>query len=114
MEMQVSSVDRFTGAPNIECTGSPVQGRSGGGLFNEAGQLVAICFGALGGEQRGAYSGLPTVHWLLKKHNLSAVYEGTADSTPPATLVADRDEPVIEDRPEVEAPKPKKPVASRP
>jgi thiol-disulfide isomerase/thioredoxin len=114
METKVTAIDRFTGAPNLECTGSPVQGRSGGGLFNEAGQLVAICFGALGGEQRGAYSGLPTVHWLLKKHNLSDVYEGTASSAAGATLVADGGAVVVEDRPEVEAPKPKKPVASRP
>lgn len=119
MEMKVTAVDRFTGAPNLECTGSPVQGRSGGGLFNEAGQLVAICFGALGGEQRGAYSGLPTVHWLLTKHNLSEIYakQTSAATESPAVQHAQADQEVVEDRIPVEAPRskqtPNRPKASK-
>jgi thiol-disulfide isomerase/thioredoxin len=116
MEMQVTAIDRFMGAPNIECTGSPVQGRSGGGLFNEAGQLVAVCFGALGGEERGAYSGLPTIHWLLTKHNLAEIFEATpAAATQVGNLVAEvqQDEPVVEDRIPVPEIKPQR-EASRP
>lgn len=119
MEMQVTAIDRFTGAPNVECTGSPVQGRSGGGLFNEEGQLVAICFGALANEERGAYSGLPTIHWALDKHNLSEIYKASgppASPPPPPRSIAqnspaemeadDEDPPLTADASLPEAPLP--------
>lgn len=106
MEMQVTAVDRFTGAPNLECTGSPVQGRSGGGLFDEQGRLVAICFGALGGEERGAYSGLPTIHWQLAKLNLQELYEPSPERKPSKVTIADNSalETIVEDRPAVSEP----------
>ncbi len=115
MEMQVTAVDRFTGAPNIECTGSPVQGRSGGGLFDEQGRLVAICFGALGGEQRGAYSGLPTIHWQLAKLNLQELYEAPADNPPAKQMLAEnnREETITEDRPAVTEPEVAKTIPRR-
>lgn len=101
MEMQVTAIDRFTGAPNIECTGSPVEGRSGGGLFDEEGRLVAICFGRLDGEPRGAYSGLPTVHWVLEKHELTDIFQSES-TVPPARpqefARSNRDEKITEDR----------------
>lgn len=114
MEMQVTAVDRFTGAPNLECTGSPVQGRSGGGLFDEQGRLVAICFGALGGEERGAYSGLPTIHWQLAKLNLQELYESSQDNKPSKLTIANNsgEETIVEDRPAVN--EPPKPSRERP
>ncbi|HET6422876.1 MAG TPA: thioredoxin domain-containing protein, partial [Planctomycetaceae bacterium] len=35
-ELAVTAINRYDGADNIECTGLPVQGRSGGGLFRGA------------------------------------------------------------------------------
>lgn len=101
MEMQVTAIDRFTGAPNIECTGSPVEGRSGGGLFDEQGRLVAICFGRLDGEPRGAYSGLPTVHWVLEKHELTDIFKSESAAPaaePQAFAQSEHEQQVTEDR----------------
>lgn len=73
--IKVTELNRFLGPDNIECTGMPVQGRSGGGLFDRAGQLVGVCFAVDKEEQRGLYAGLPVVHKLLDDSKLSAIYQ---------------------------------------
>jgi thiol-disulfide isomerase/thioredoxin len=66
----VTYLNRYKGPSNIECTGVPVQGRSGGGLFNQKGELVGICMAADEKGRRGLYVGLPAVQGFLKSCNL--------------------------------------------
>ena len=66
----VTQLNRYDGPSNIECTGVPVQGRSGGGLFNLQGEVIGICMAADPKERRGLYVGLPAVHGFLKACNL--------------------------------------------
>ncbi len=74
-KIQVTELNRFLGPDNIECTGMPVQGRSGGGLFDRSGRLVGVCFAVDKEDKRGLYAGLPVVHKLLDDSQLTALYK---------------------------------------
>ena len=79
---RVTNVDRYQGPPNIEASGAPIEGRSGGGLFNSNGQLVGVCFAADYEGNEGLYTALESIHDELDRLNLSDVYRGAAS---PAT-----------------------------
>jgi thiol-disulfide isomerase/thioredoxin len=71
---RVTNVDRYQGPPNIEASGAPVEGRSGGGLFNSAGQLVGVCFAADYEGNEGLYTALESIHDEMDRLNLSSIY----------------------------------------
>lgn len=75
-QSRVTALDRYHGPPNVETSGAPIQGRSGGGLFNERGELVGICFAADNEGDEGLYAGLASVHAELDKSGLQSVYRG--------------------------------------
>ncbi len=83
---RVTNVDRYQGTPNIEASGAPVEGRSGGGLFNSAGQLVGVCFAADYEGNEGLYTALESIHDEMDRLNLSDVYRnaGQAAANPNA------------------------------
>jgi S1-C subfamily serine protease len=83
---RVTALDRYHGAPNIEAAGAPVQGRSGGGLFNAKGELVGVCFAADNEGDEGLYSSLPSIHAELDVVGMQRIYRGNsiALNTPPA------------------------------
>ena len=90
--MQVAAVDRYLGASTIECTGQPVQGRSGGGLFNQAGELIGVCSAADPAEQRGIYVGLSAVHALLERQGLTALVKpGSGKPAAPHIVAASQE-----------------------
>lgn len=76
----VTRLNRYLGPDNVECTGVPLQGRSGGGLFDSAGRVVGVCFAADPTYQRGLYAGLQPIHDLLTRCHLTS-------------LIANRDQP---------------------
>jgi thiol-disulfide isomerase/thioredoxin len=59
---RIAAVDKYIGFPNIEVQGQPVQGRSGGGLFTAAGELIGVCNAADPEDNEGIYAGLPMIH----------------------------------------------------
>jgi hypothetical protein len=69
-DSQVTKLNRYLGSANIETAGAPVQGRSGGGLFNRRGELVGVCFAADTELDEGLYCGIPVVHEQLRKLGL--------------------------------------------
>lgn len=83
LDTRVNHVDRYQGPPNVEASGAPVEGRSGGGLFNTAGQLVGVCFAADYEGNEGLYTALESIHGELDKMNLSEIYRKTAAATEP-------------------------------
>ncbi|EDL57643.1 thioredoxin domain-containing protein [Gimesia maris] len=87
-KIQVTELNRFLGPDNIECTGMPVQGRSGGGLFDRSGRLVGVCFAVEKDEKRGLYVGLPMIHKLLDEAQLTAIYKepAVAETVPEVKL----------------------------
>jgi thiol-disulfide isomerase/thioredoxin len=71
---RVTSLNRYLGPDNIECTDVPVQGRSGGGLFDTSGRLIGVCIAADQRDQRGLYAGLKPIHELLNQSQLAHLH----------------------------------------
>lgn len=82
-ESQIVDLNRYDGAPNIEASGAPVQGRSGGGLFNAAGELIGVCNFADEPSNEGIYAGLASIHAQLDRIGLTDLYRNPA-ATPAA------------------------------
>jgi len=74
MPTHITWLDRYQGPPNIEATGAPVEGRSGGGLFNDQGQLIGVCFAADYEGNEGLYAALKSIHDELDEKGLSEIY----------------------------------------
>ncbi len=91
-QVQVTALNYYEGPDNVECTGLPVQGRSGGGLFNRRGQLVGVCIAADAERSRGAYAGLLALHALLDEAGLSAVYRSSSSAGEPQVFARSEQE----------------------
>jgi len=74
-QIRITAIDKYEGASTIECEGLPVQGRSGGGLFDTQGRLVGVCINADPAAQRGIYAGLAAIHDLLTQSNFAYLYQ---------------------------------------
>tara|TARA_R110002049_G_scaffold4601_3_gene31753 strand:- start:7825 stop:9240 length:1416 start_codon:yes stop_codon:yes gene_type:complete len=73
-DTRVTGVDKYNqhlGVSNIEISGAPIDGRSGGGLFDDQGRLIGVCNAADYKEDLGIYAGPGSVHWQLEKVNLT-------------------------------------------
>ena len=66
-DSRVTKLNRYMGSANIETAGAPVQGRSGGGLFNSNGELLGVCFAADAQLDEGLYCGTRSVLDRLEK-----------------------------------------------
>lgn len=84
----VTGINKYLGPPNIEVAGRPVEGRSGGGLFNEQGQLIGVCFAADPADDEGVYAGLASIHAELDRLGLSSLYTAKAQPVEPPAAVA--------------------------
>ncbi len=85
-EGRVNSLDRFRGPPNIEVSGQPVQGRSGGGLFNSQGQVIGVCNAADPTDNEGMFAAQDSIYKELDRAGLSFVYK---PASPDPITVAD-------------------------
>ena len=85
----VTAINGVVGPDNLECTGIPKQGRSGGGLYLGSEQ-IGVCILADPKYKRGIYTGMKPVAQLLEKAKLGhlapaslATNEVVADSGSP-------------------------------
>ena len=69
-ETQITCLNRYLGEPNIEVAGAPVDGRSGGGLFDAQGNLVGICNAADHQDNEGIYAGQGQIIYQLQTLSL--------------------------------------------
>ncbi len=85
---KITTLNRYLGPANIEASGSPVTGRSGGGLFSAEGFLIGVCNAADPDLNEGIYAALKEIHHRLDHLNLSFVYRGrpleAVAASPPA------------------------------
>lgn len=79
---RVTSVNRYQGPPNIEVDGAPVEGRSGGGLFNADGELIGVCFAADYEGNEGLFTGLQSIHDELDRLGLSDICAASDGAEP--------------------------------
>lgn len=101
MDMNVVAVNRYEGPENVVCTKDPIQGRSGGGLFNTSGELVGVCSGAFRKAQEGLYSGVKPVIQLAGLKSLGFLFDGEtsafASNDPAPELMTEVDSPFASD-----------------
>lgn len=86
-QLRVTELNKYNGPDTVICSGIPVQGRSGGGLFNQAGKLVGVCFAADADPKTrkpngGVYCGLRPIYALLTKHELQRLVPADEISAP--------------------------------
>ncbi len=93
LETRVTSLDRYQGPPNIEASGAPAIGRSGGGLFNSKNELVGVCNNADPEGNEGIYAGLESIHEELNRLGLKEIYEKPGAKQPTSHAVAGSDAP---------------------
>ena len=71
----ITKLNRFLGPSNIEIAGAPVQGRSGGGLFDARGRLLGVCIAADNDLDEGLFVGPDAIYSQLEKHQLNRLFE---------------------------------------
>lgn len=82
MQSKVTSIDRYVGPPNIQASGAPTLGRSGGGLFDAQGRLIGICNAMDQQDDEGIYAALPLIHWQLAQLGQERLYKGALAQAP--------------------------------
>lgn len=81
-ETSITAVNRYQGHPNVEAARAPEEGRSGGGLFDAAGQLIGVCYAADHQANEGLYASLDSIYQKLDQLNLTATLQTPAASAP--------------------------------
>lgn len=73
---RVLKLARYDGAVKIDIGGRPVEGRSGGGMFNAAGELVGVCNAAAVDYDEGIYSSPENIWFALGRTGLDRILQG--------------------------------------
>lgn len=76
---RVNSLNKFLGPPNLQVSGLPVVGRSGGGLFSNDGLVIGVCISADPSDNEGLYAAAGSIHAQLDRAKLSYVYGSGGD-----------------------------------
>ncbi len=84
----LNKYNQHLGASNIEISGAPIDGRSGGGLFDAQGRLIGVCNAADYKGDVGIYTGPGSIRWQLDRVDLARLYQ-----SPAQTLVAGNNQP---------------------
>lgn len=87
---------------NLEIAGAPIDGRSGGGLFNSNGELIGVCNAADYDDDIGIYAGPGEIYWQLDRVGLQAMMlaatsaseAGAIDSQGPAGAGLETNNPI--------------------
>jgi hypothetical protein len=63
----INKYNQHLGVSNLEIAGAPIDGRSGGGLFDAQGRLIGVCNSADYKGDVGIYAGPGNVRWQLER-----------------------------------------------
>ena len=77
----IKNIAYYDKALKYDIFGRPVNGRSGGGLFNHRGELVGVCNAAAVEVDEGVYSALETIRGQIAQNNLEHLFDGQARSS---------------------------------
>lgn len=83
MVSKITKLNRYLGPPNVEVDGQPVEGRSGGGLFDERGELIGVCYAADPTLKEGLYSAADVAYHQLSKLGLQRLFNERSDDAVP-------------------------------
>src|SRR5690606_11196826 len=76
----VNKYNQHKAASNLEIAGAPIDGRSGGGLFDADGFLIGVCNAADFKGDIGIYAGPGAIHWQLDRLQLARLYRNHAET----------------------------------
>ena len=79
-DSRITKLNRYLGAANVEVDGEPVEGRSGGGLFDERGELIGVCYAADPELKEGLYNAADVVYFELAKLGLQRLFNDRTDA----------------------------------
>ena len=99
-QTRLTAINRYVGPANVEAAGTPVQGRSGGGLFNAGGELIGVCFAADDQANEGLYVGLPAIYEELDRLQLTSLVAMPGTTAVALAQPAERGGGELESRPE--------------
>ncbi len=91
-DSKITKLNRYLGAANVEVEGEPVEGRSGGGLFDENGELIGVCYAADPELKEGLYNAADVVYFELAKLGLQRLFNDRNDR-PDSTMIAKTQNP---------------------
>ena len=80
----INKYNQHLGVSNLEISGAPIDGRSGGGLFDERGRLIGVCNAADYKGDVGIYAGPGTIQWQLDRVGLAHLLQSPKSPNPPA------------------------------
>ena len=90
-DTRITGVDKYNQhleMSNLEIAGAPIDGRSGGGLFDEQGRLIGVCNAADYEGDVGIYTGPGSIHWQLDRVNLAHLYQRSGGGEAPPERLA--------------------------
>lgn len=105
-DTRITGVNKYNqniGGSNLEISGAPIDGRSGGGLFDEQGRLIGVCNAADYKSDTGIYTGPGSIHWQLDRVQLARLYQGDAGESLASNQIG------LVDHSETELPSPTQP-----
>lgn len=79
LNSKILRINPYKGPANLTCEKDPVQGRSGGGLFDDQGRLLAVCSAADRELKEGLYMSMPAIITQLSKLSLDYVLKPTPE-----------------------------------
>jgi len=82
----IKAINSFVGPPNLQVDGQPAVGRSGGGLFNQRGELIGICNFADPTDRAGLYGAVQLAHTMLREINPQVQQEHQAPAVLPTDM----------------------------
>lgn len=95
----VNKYNQHKAASNLEIAGAPIDGRSGGGLFDADGFLIGVCNAADFQGDIGIYAGPGAIHWQLDRLQLARLYRNDASAPVAAAAQQPAAQPVAQQPP---------------
>ncbi len=95
VQSRMNSINKYQGPDNFIVAGQPIDGRSGGGLFNRKGQLIGVCNAADPADNEGLYAAAATIQAELDAANLSFIYQAGSSSESIAADTKTLNQPLI-------------------
>ncbi|MCC9600533.1 trypsin-like peptidase domain-containing protein [Stieleria sp. JC731] len=90
-DTSITGVDKYNpqiNASNIEIAGAPIDGRSGGGLFDEQGRVIGVCNAADYNDDIGIYTGPRSIAWQMSRINMQHLCSGNVTGNPASAVAA--------------------------
>ncbi len=95
-DTRITHINRYVGAANVEISGAPAVGRSGGGLFDMQGRLIGVCNAADSQDDEGIYASADVIYDQIQRLGLSHLFTDHPVE-PPTSATEESGAPLLAD-----------------